>query len=200
MLKNPNESGGFRVDATVADGLRASASVRVTLSDVNERPVFGEAVYEWELAENAAGPVAVGRAEASDADADDERRYRLAGAGAARFAVDAETGAVSYVGDGEDYEVRLAPELTGRWMVGEGAAVRARVELGVRLDGGDAETGVGREAGGELGFTHLGTGLSVEARIGRDGVALRRPNGLTGGTGFPRRGPRRSRPWPSGRG
>ena len=60
--------------------------------------------------------------------------------------------------------VRLASELTGRWAVSEGALVRARVELGARLDGGDAETGLGAEAGGAVGFTHLRSGLTVEAR------------------------------------
>ena len=60
--------------------------------------------------------------------------------------------------------LRLASELTGRWALGGGAALRARVELGARFDGGDAETGLGAEAGGSVGFTHLRTGLSVEAR------------------------------------
>ena len=61
--------------------------------------------------------------------------------------------------------VRLAPELTGRWTVGDGAAVlRARLEVGGRYDGGDAETGMGVEAGAGFGFSHLGSGLSVDAR------------------------------------
>ena len=62
------------------------------------------------------------------------------------------------------WRLRLAPELTGRWTVGGGVALRARVELGGRFDRGDAETGMGAEAGADLGFTHLGTGLSVDAR------------------------------------
>ena len=59
--------------------------------------------------------------------------------------------------------VRLAPELSGQWVVG-GASLRTRVELGGRLDRGDAETGMGAEAGAELGFTHRATGFSVDAR------------------------------------
>ena len=59
--------------------------------------------------------------------------------------------------------VRLAPELSGQWAVG-GASVRTRLELSGRLDRGDAETGLGAEAGAELGFTHRASGFSVDAR------------------------------------
>ena len=59
--------------------------------------------------------------------------------------------------------VRLAPELSGQWAVG-GASLRTRLELGGRLDRGDAETGMGAEAGAELGFTHRASGFSVDAR------------------------------------
>ena len=59
--------------------------------------------------------------------------------------------------------VRLAPELSGQWAVG-GASLRTRFELGGRLDRGDAETGMGAEAGAELGFTHRASGFSVDAR------------------------------------
>ena len=38
------------------------------------------------------------------------------------------------------------------------------VELGARLDGGDAERGLGAEAGGELSFIHTGTGLGLTGR------------------------------------
>ncbi len=62
------------------------------------------------------------------------------------------------------HRARVAPELTGRWAVGDGMAVRARFELGARYDRGDAETGLGAEAGAEFGFAHLGSGLSVDAR------------------------------------
>ena len=37
------------------------------------------------------------------------------------------------------------------------------VELGARLDGGDAQRGLGAEAGAELRYTHTGIGLELEA-------------------------------------
>ena len=44
------------------------------------------------------------------------------------------------------------------------ARLSGLVELGARLDGGDAERGLGAEAGAELGVTHTGTGLGLAAR------------------------------------
>ena len=44
------------------------------------------------------------------------------------------------------------------------ARLSGLVELGARLDGGDAEHGLGAEAGAELGVTHAGTGLGLAAR------------------------------------
>ena len=92
------------VSAVDAGGLTASAAVTVRLTDENEAPVFGQPAYAFELAENRAGPLVLGRVEAADSDADDTRRYSLAAGDAGRFAVDAETGGVRYVGRGEDYE------------------------------------------------------------------------------------------------
>ena len=59
--------------------------------------------------------------------------------------------------------VRLAPELSGAW--GSGASsFRTSLEVGARLDGGDAETGMGAEAAGTFGYEHAGSGISLEAR------------------------------------
>ena len=44
------------------------------------------------------------------------------------------------------------------------ALVSALVELGARLDGGDAEQGLGAEAGAELSYTHTGIGLGLTGR------------------------------------
>ena len=68
------------------------------------------------------------------------------------------------------YRLRLAPEIGGSWSVSEQASVRSRAELGARIDGGDAETGVGAEAGVELAYAHEGLGLHVGFR-GRTLVA-----------------------------
>ena len=68
------------------------------------------------------------------------------------------------------YRLRLAPEVGGRWAASKQASVRSRAELGLRIDGGDAETGVGAEAGAELAYAHEGMGLHVGVR-GRTLVA-----------------------------
>ncbi len=79
--------------------------------------------------------------------------------------------------------VRVAPELSGQWAVGEGAALQGRLDLGGRWDSGDAERGLGAEAGATLGFAHVPTGLSVEAR-GRALVAHQTSAFQEWGAGF----------------
>ena len=44
------------------------------------------------------------------------------------------------------------------------ARLSGLVELGARVDGGDAERGLGAEAGSEVSFAHTGTGLGLAAR------------------------------------
>ena len=46
-----------------------------------------------------------------------------------------------------------------------GATLRPSVELGVRLDGGDAETGAGLEVGGGIAYANAASGFSVEATV-----------------------------------
>ncbi len=60
--------------------------------------------------------------------------------------------------------VRLAPEIGGQWSLGGGLAMRTRLEVGGRFDGGDAETGMGAEAGAEVGLAHQASGFSMTAR------------------------------------
>ncbi len=95
----------WQFEVVVADGggLQGRVPAEVSLLNVNEAPAFADSAYAFELAENAAGPVELGRVEASDEDADDELAYSLSGGGG-RFEVDASSGAVRYVGSGEDYE------------------------------------------------------------------------------------------------
>ncbi len=81
---------------------------------------------------------------------------------AVRMTTDASNGHVAAV-KADAQRVRLAPELGGQWASGS-IAMRTRIEVGGRYDRGDAETGMGAEAGAELGFTHAGSGLSLDAR------------------------------------
>ena len=101
---------GWELEVVVADrdGLTDRAPVTVALVDVNEAPAFADSAYAFDLAENAAGPVALGRVGATDEDAGDMLTYSLAGGDAARFEVDGASGEVRYVGAGEDAETGSA--------------------------------------------------------------------------------------------
>ncbi len=98
------EGWEFEVVATDRAGLAAVAKVRVVLLDVNEAPAFVDSAYAFELAENVRGPRELGRVEATDPDRDDALTYSLAQGDRGRFDVDGASGAVRYVGAGEDYE------------------------------------------------------------------------------------------------
>ena len=60
--------------------------------------------------------------------------------------------------------VRLVLEGGRTFAAGGGATIRPLLELGVRYDGGDAETGAGVELGGGVAFADAASGLSVDAR------------------------------------
>ena len=61
--------------------------------------------------------------------------------------------------------VRLALEGSRAFEVGEGGTLTPGLEVGLRHDGGDAETGTGVELGGRVSYTDADSGLSVEARV-----------------------------------
>ena len=93
------------VRATADDGERTGdATVTVRLVNLNDAPVFTAERYAFAMAENVAGPLALGVAEAVDLDEGDTLTYRLVAGDADRFEVDGATGEVQYVGSGEDYE------------------------------------------------------------------------------------------------
>ena len=59
--------------------------------------------------------------------------------------------------------LRLVLEAGRSFALGEGAVLTPALELGLRHDGGDAETGTGVEVGGRIRYTDAGSGLTVEA-------------------------------------
>ena len=59
--------------------------------------------------------------------------------------------------------LRLVLEGSRAFALGEGAVLTPGLEVGVRHDGGDAETGTGIEVGGRISYTDAGSGLTVEA-------------------------------------
>ena len=70
-------------------------------------------------------------------------------------------GGSSLLADSE--RARILLEASGRGGVGEGGVFGSAVEVGVRHEGGDAETGTGPGAGGGLEYAHSRAGLRVEA-------------------------------------
>ena len=79
----------------------------------NAAPVFGATGYSFTLAENADGsttPVSVGTVSATDADAGNTVTYSItAGNTGSVFAIDGSSGAITYTGDGEDFEDYMTP-------------------------------------------------------------------------------------------
>ena len=63
----------------------------------------------------------------------------------------------------EASRLRLVLEAGRSFALGPGAVLAPALELGLRHDGGDAETGTGVEAGGRIRFADAGSGLTVEA-------------------------------------
>ena len=61
--------------------------------------------------------------------------------------------------------MRLALEGSRAFEIGDGAVLTPGLEVGLRHDGGDAETGTGVEVGGRVSYTDTGSGLSMEARV-----------------------------------
>ena len=59
--------------------------------------------------------------------------------------------------------LRLVLEAGRSFALGEGAVLTPALELGLRHDGGDAETGTGVEVGGRIRYADAGSGLTVEA-------------------------------------
>ena len=60
--------------------------------------------------------------------------------------------------------VRLVLEGGRRFALSDTATIRPSLELGVRQDGGDAETGAGFEVGGGVAWSDTASGLSIEAK------------------------------------
>ena len=82
------------------------------------------------------------------------------------FFVETESEAVSNEGDttADASRVRLLLDASRAFAMDSGGVFTPGLELGLRQDGGDAETGTGVELGGRLSYAHPSSGLSMEAR------------------------------------
>ena len=101
--------GSVVVTVTYTDtgGNAVSADATVTVTDANDAPVFAASDYAFDLNENADGSttaVALGTVSATDEDAGATQAFSItAGNDDGLFAIDAASGAVTYVGTGENY-------------------------------------------------------------------------------------------------
>ncbi len=66
--------------------------------------------------------------------------------------------------DADTWRLRLGLESTADLLTVGDTSLKAVTELGWRLDGGDAETGMGAEISGGLNYAHPGLGLNMSAR------------------------------------
>ena len=92
-------------------GLSATTEVAVAIADMDEPPAFALPAYTFDLAENRAGspvPVALGTVTAADPEGA-EIAYAIAEGDATRFQMDPQSGAISYIGGGEDFEAQGGP-------------------------------------------------------------------------------------------
>ncbi len=100
----PDRIGVVVIRVAVDDGRGGTAAAEVPVEVVNRPPVFGPSP-RFELAENRDGggtPVTLGRVGVTDPDGDDVELGLASGTD--RFAIDAASGVLSYIGPGEDFE------------------------------------------------------------------------------------------------
>ena len=82
-----------------------------------------------------------------------------------RMRSDAAAGGRLAAADAQTSRVRLMLEGSHAIAVGDGGRLVPTLEVGLRQDGGDAETGTGIELGGGLAWTDPATGVAVEAKV-----------------------------------
>ena len=100
----PGLIGTFVIRVEVADDRGGTAAAEVAVEVVNRPPVFGSPLG-FQIAENRDGrgtPVTLGVIPVTDPDGDAFELGLVSGSD--RFVIDAATGALSYVGPGEDFE------------------------------------------------------------------------------------------------
>ena len=130
----PAVLGAMAIRVEVSDGRGGSASAEVEIEVVNRAPAFGQRSYGFELPENVDGrerPADLGRVAAADLDGD-PLTYEIVSGDRQRFAVGPRSGAVRYVGPGEDFETEPNRfELVVRAQDGFGGEARAVVAVEV---------------------------------------------------------------------
>ena len=117
-------------DASGAASAPDAVSITVEAGE-NDAPVFDAASYAFTLAENEDGrptPIAVGHVLAMDPEGE-AVSYALTAGDASRFAVDGTSGALTYIGAGEDAEVTEGYTLTAQAADPHGASTSVPVRI-----------------------------------------------------------------------
>ncbi len=99
-------SSDYVVDVEVSDGMHTETqSITITVTDVNEAPIFTSPTTK-NIAENTVAGTVLLTVEATDADAGAELTYRISGgADRALFNLDSDTQALSFIGNAPDFDV-----------------------------------------------------------------------------------------------
>ena len=142
---------------TLPNGLDLWAMAGAGSGDVTLEDAFGEATTDMSLRLGAFG-----------------LRHELAKTESLNWALKADAVTARLRADGvadaldgakaNTERLRLLVEGRREWARDEQSQLGASFELGARLDGGDADTGVGAEVGATLDYRHLPLGLGLEAR------------------------------------
>ena len=176
MLDYESETKSYSVTVTVMDrgGLSDTVAVTITVTDVNDAPMFDAETAEREIAENSEAGTAVGDpVTAMDQDDGDELTYSLDEMGDMSFDIDADTGQIT-VGEGAmlDYETATSHEVTVTASDGDGETASIAVTIMVTdVPESPCVTGGAVEADGALAAdceTLLGI---MDDLVGEDGTA-----------------------------
>ena len=93
-------SHDLTIEVTDSGGLTASTLLRISITDANDTPQFAQSIYHVDLPEDATSGDVLTTLTASDGDAGDSLTYSIsAGNDDGLFAIDANTGVFSYIGN-----------------------------------------------------------------------------------------------------
>ena len=163
-----------------------SGTIESTLTSVNPyvRYEVSERVSAWGLLGYGTGDMTMTQAKPVETVTRTDLTMRLGAVGARGALLEAgETGGLDLALRGDAFPVqmesaaaantvetkadasrlRLVLEGSRAFALGEGAVLTPGLEVGLRHDGGDAETGTGIEIGGRIRYADAGSGLTVEA-------------------------------------
>ena len=166
QLLDYETAGSYSLTATVEDqkGLSGTATVSITVTDVDETPAFDSEKYSFTVSEDAAVGAIVGTLTASDANVRQGQTLTYSVHGDAAFTIDATTGQLK-VASALDYETYLSHELTATVTDETGLADAAVVNITVR---NVAEVAPPVPGGLEADFTRSGFELSWNSVDGAD--------------------------------